>query len=109
MALQSSGAISISDIRNEQVNYGGFSSTYSLHTLSSNAGKGTPDAMSEFYSYSASPTPSCYYYYTTYTGYFDYYDCNGVYRSEYFPYGEGICAQSVVSGGFSNSGTGCLV
>ena len=53
MALQSSGAISISEIRNEQVNNGGIASTYSLRTLSSNAGKSTPDAMSEFYSYSA--------------------------------------------------------
>ncbi len=53
MALPSSGPLSIGDIRNEQVNNGGFSSTYSLRTLSSNAGKGTPDAISEFYGYAA--------------------------------------------------------
>lgn len=60
MALQTSGAISISDIRNEQVNNGGLSSTYSLHTLSTNAGKSTPDAMSEFYGYAATPVSYTY-------------------------------------------------
>ena len=53
MALQSSGPISIADIRNEQVNNGGFASAYDLRTLSSNAGKSTPDGMDEFYGYSA--------------------------------------------------------
>ena len=47
MALQSSGAISINDIKTEL----GSDST-SLRTLSSLAGKSTPDAMSEFYGYS---------------------------------------------------------
>lgn len=65
MALQSSGAISISQIRNEQVN-NGIGSTYSLRQLSANAGKGTPDYMSEFYGYSAAPAcpPSGQYAYT---------------------------------------------
>ncbi len=53
MALPSSGPLSIGDIRNEQVNNGGFASSYSLRQLSSNAGKSTPDAISEFYGYSA--------------------------------------------------------
>jgi len=49
MALQSSGAISISQI---QAEVGG---SYSLRALSAAAGKSTPDAMSEFYGYSAAP------------------------------------------------------
>lgn len=49
MALQSSGPISITQIRTELNN-----SSYSLRTLSAAAGKSTPDAMSEFYGYSAS-------------------------------------------------------
>ena len=53
MALQSSGAISISQIKTELG-----SSSYSLRTLSAAAGKSTPDAMSEFYGYSASSWPS---------------------------------------------------
>jgi hypothetical protein len=55
MALPSSGPLSLSAIRNEEVNVGGLSSTYSLRTLSSQAGKSTPDSISEFYGYSASP------------------------------------------------------
>jgi len=47
MALQSSGQISIDDIRTELS-----SSSGSLRTLSAAAGKSTPDAMSEFYGYS---------------------------------------------------------
>lgn len=46
MTLQSSGAISISQIRSELGE-----STYSLRALSSSANKGTPDSMSEFYGY----------------------------------------------------------
>jgi hypothetical protein len=53
MALPSSGPLSISAIRNEEVNVGGLPSTYSLRTLSSQAGKSTPDSISEFYGYSA--------------------------------------------------------
>lgn len=68
MALQGSGAISISEIRNEQVNNGGFGSTYSLRTLSSNAGFGTPDAMSEFYSYTAATNVIFNFYYPNYVG-----------------------------------------
>lgn len=48
MALPSSGAISISQIRTELGTSNG-----SLRALSSLAGKGTPDAMSEFYGYSS--------------------------------------------------------
>ena len=53
MALPSSGPLSISAIRNEEVNVGGLPSTYSLRQLSSQAGKSTPDSISEFYGYSA--------------------------------------------------------
>ena len=51
MPLPSSGAISISQIRTELGTSDG-----SLRNLSSLAGKSTPDAMSEFYGYSATPT-----------------------------------------------------
>lgn len=53
MALQSSGAIKISEIKAELG-----SSSNSLRTLSAAAGFSTPDAMSEFYGYSAGPPPS---------------------------------------------------
>lgn len=48
MPLQSSGAISISQIKAELG-----SASNSLRALSSEAGKSTPDSMSEFYGYSA--------------------------------------------------------
>jgi hypothetical protein len=51
MPLPSSGAISISQIRTELGTSSG-----SLRTLSSLAGFSTPDAMSEFYGYSAAVT-----------------------------------------------------
>jgi len=47
MTLQSSGTISISQIKTELG-----SSSNSLRALSAAAGKSTPDAMSEFYGYS---------------------------------------------------------
>ena len=50
MALQGSGAISINDIR---VELGQAQANSSLRNLSSLAGKSTPDAMSEFYGFSA--------------------------------------------------------
>lgn len=50
MALPSSGPLSINDIRTEL----GISSG-SLRTLSSTAGKSTPDSISEFYGYSSAP------------------------------------------------------
>jgi hypothetical protein len=53
MPLPSSGPLSISQIRNEQVNFGGFPSTYSLRQLSANAGFSIPDSISEFYGYNA--------------------------------------------------------
>jgi hypothetical protein len=51
MALQTSGAISISEIKTELG-----SSSNSLRTLSDAAGFITPDSMSEFYGYSNAPT-----------------------------------------------------
>lgn len=58
MALQTSGQIKISEIKTELG-----SSSNSLRTLSAAAGFSTPDAMSEFYGYSAAPsfTPSTQY------------------------------------------------
>jgi hypothetical protein len=71
MALQSSGTISISQIRNElNPVYG---SSYSLRQLSSWAGKGTPDAMSEFYGYTATTTVDIAAYYPSYMGCYNYY------------------------------------
>lgn len=52
MALQSSGAISISQIKTELGN-----SSNSLRALSAAAGKSVPDSMSEFYGYSAFVPP----------------------------------------------------
>lgn len=49
MALQSSGAISIGNIRSELG-----MSTGSLRSLSAAANKGTPDSISEFYGFNAS-------------------------------------------------------
>lgn len=51
MALQSSGPISISQIKAEVSN-----SSSSLRTLSAAAGKSVPDGMQEFYGYSGAPT-----------------------------------------------------
>lgn len=56
MALQSSGAIKISEIKAELG-----SSSNSLRTLSAAAGFSTPDAMSEFYGYSNAPANTHYY------------------------------------------------
>lgn len=53
MALQSSGQIDISDIQAELGSTSG-----SLRTLSAAAGKTSPDAMSEFYGYSAGIEPT---------------------------------------------------
>ena len=50
MALQTTGAISIDDIRKE---LGQAQANSSLRSLSSLANKSTPDAMSEFYGFSA--------------------------------------------------------
>lgn len=55
MSLPSSGPLSIGQIAAEENNCGGFSLTYSLRQLSSNATFASPDSMSEFYGYSASP------------------------------------------------------
>lgn len=56
MALQSSGQISINDIKTELGNSSG-----SLATLSTAAGKSAPHAISEFYGYSALPPNDKYY------------------------------------------------
>lgn len=53
MALQSSGAISINDIRTELGE-----TTGSLRSLSATAGFSSPDAISEFYGYSGVTAPS---------------------------------------------------
>ena len=68
MALQSSGAISISQIRTELG-----SSSYSLRTLSAAAGKGTPDAMSEFYGYANSHDVYISFFWPSYVGCYNYY------------------------------------
>lgn len=105
MALQSSGAISISQINAEVT----ATDSNSLATLSQAVGWGSPHAMSEFYGYSSYTPPTCYYFYASYDGYFDYYDCSGNWSTQYFSYGGGVCAQSAVSGGLYNSGNTCLV
>ncbi len=108
MALQSSGPISISEIRYEQVVNGGFGSTYSLRELSSNAGFNTPDSMSEFYNYSASPpAPTCYYYVCTTPDYYYYFPCGGFFSYSYFEYNQGVCLPDPRSG-FYNTGNICL-
>jgi hypothetical protein len=53
MALQSSGEISLDDIR---IELGLSQSNVSLGSMSNTAGKSDPDAMSEFYGYSGSTT-----------------------------------------------------
>lgn len=59
MCLPASGAISISQIRNEIVNNGCGGSTYSLSALASAAGfPADPDSMSEFYNYCCSSCSS---------------------------------------------------
>ena len=60
MPLQSSGEISIDDIRTEIGTTDG-----SLRSLSNTAGKSTPDAMSEFYGYSHSSVSSGTLYYAS--------------------------------------------
>ena len=56
MALPNSGQLSISNINYEQANWGGLNPTGSLRQLSANAGKSTPDAISEFYGYGLATT-----------------------------------------------------
>ena len=69
MALPGVGnSISISQIHNELG-----SSSYSLRTLSSEAGKSTPDAMSEFYGYSNTVVVQIDFTYPTYCGCYNYY------------------------------------
>jgi hypothetical protein len=55
MALPGSGQLGINQIRNELGTSNG-----SLRALSASAGKGTPDAISEFYGYSATSIPYSY-------------------------------------------------
>jgi hypothetical protein len=55
MALQGSGAISVSQIKTELG-----SASNSVRTLSAAAGKASPDAMSEFYSYASLPASITY-------------------------------------------------
>ena len=71
MPLPSSGnSISISQIRNELIANG---SSYSLRQLSAWAGKSTPDAMSEFYGYSAAVSVDITAYMPSYMGCANYY------------------------------------
>ena len=113
MALPSSGSsISISQIRNELIGSG---SSYSLRQLSAWAGKSTPDAMSEFFGYSA-VTPSYTYSIVAYNGYVtvsgNYTSKTGVYTtfSFYNSSGSGgvvgsVCAQSGTVNVTSGNGT----
>ena len=55
MTLQSSGAISLSQIKEELNN-----TSNSIRTLSAAAGKSQPDSFSEFYGYNAAPTSYTY-------------------------------------------------
>jgi len=105
MALQSSGAISISQINAEVTAV----DSNSLATLSQAVGFTAAHNMSEFYGYSSYTPPTCYYFYASYDGYFDYYDCSGNWSTQYFWYGGGVCAQSAISGALYNSGNSCLV
>ena len=114
MPLQGSGAISISQIRTELINV---NASYSLRTLSSAAGKSTPDAMSEFYGYSACPPNGTFYtsfcqnnpnsglahdlYYTYHNGSCGYYNTFIESQSQscgYLPDGS-ICSSTCTSGG----------
>lgn len=61
MALQSSGQISLNDIKTE---LGAAATNVSLRSMSATAGKTSPDAISEFYGYS-SVTPNDYYWQLT--------------------------------------------
>ena len=70
MALQSSGSISLSQIKTELG-----SSSNSLRTLSAAAGKSAPDAFSEFYGYSSYSPP-----YGAYTTYIDSNTSNAYHR-----------------------------
>jgi hypothetical protein len=71
MPLPSAGnSISISQIRNELIANG---SSYSLRQLSAWAGKSTPDAMSEFYGYSAAVSVDITAYMPSYMGCANYY------------------------------------
>lgn len=97
MALPSSGPLSISQIRNEEVNNGGFASTYSLRQLSANAGKSTPDAISEFYGYNACPAAGTYY--SSF--------CSGC--ALYYTYTNGNCGyySNLIDPNSSSCGPGC--
>jgi len=83
MPLQGSGAISISQIRTELINV---NASYSLRTLSSAAGKTSPDAMSEFYGYSACPPNG-----TFYTSFCQNNPNSGLAHDLYYTYHNGSC------------------
>ena len=67
MALQGSGAISISQIRGELTRNNGivYVNSYSLRTLSAGVGKSVSDSMSEFYNWNNCPTAGTYIYNTS--------------------------------------------
>lgn len=58
MALPTSGPLSMNAIAQELLQVHDFTTPYSLRTLSNYAGFSTPDAISEFYGYSAVPAAS---------------------------------------------------
>jgi len=107
MPLQTSGQISMSEIRNAVGAATGYYG-YSLRGLSSNAGFGTPDAMSEFYGYGPSAL-TCNYYTAYYYGYYGWVPCysGASWEYGYQDYGWGVCAQE--ASGLSNTGNSCLV
>jgi len=93
MPLQASGPISISQIRTELINV---NASYSLRTLSSAAGKSVPDAMSEFYGYSACPPNG-----TFYTSFCSGYDL-------YYKYHNGSCGYYDTLIEYSSPSCGCV-
>lgn len=93
MPLQGSGEISISQIRTELIN---ISTSYSLRTLSSAAGKSAPDAMSEFYGYSACPPNG-----TFYTSFCSGYDL-------YYTYHNGSCGYYNTFIAYDSQSCGCV-
>lgn len=91
MALPSSGPLSIGQIRTELG-----SSSGSLRTLSAAAGKSTPDAISEFYGYSACPAYGTYYsqYCSGYDLYYTYHNGSCGYYSSLYQSNSTACGYS---------------
>jgi hypothetical protein len=92
MALPTSGPLSLSMIGAE-LNVG---TPFSLRNMSSNAGFGTPDAVSDFYGYG----PSCLPY-----GTFLYQSCNGC--EEIYHYADGSCGEYTQIIDYNSPNCGC--